>query len=315
MKKAKVSVVIPNYQGERFLRACLDSLKQQTLKDMEIIIVDNASTDGSVALIRAEYPEIELITRSENTGFCGAVNTGIRHANAEYVILLNNDTTADPHFAEELYRAVSADPQIFSAQAMMLQMDAPELIDDAGDTYNALGWARARGKGKRVDQFHASEDIFACCGGAAIYRKSVFEKIGYFDEAHFAYLEDIDIGYRAKICGYRNRLVPKAVIYHKGSAATGSRYNAFKVSHAARNNIYLIYKNMSRWQILINLPFLAAGHLIKFLFFLCKGFGLTYLKGLWQGILLARKGQKAAFLPENFDNCWKIQLQLWKNIG
>ena len=125
----------------------------------------------------------------------------------------------------------------------------------------------------------------------------------------------MDIGYRAKIAGYENWFVPEAVVYHKGSATSGSRYNKFKVFHSSRNNIYLIYKNMSRWQILINLPFLAAGCLIKLMFFTLKGFGLTYLNGLWKGILMARNGKKVPFLPANFDNCCKIQIELWANMG
>lgn len=306
--------MIPNLNGKEYLRSCLESLRHQTTENFSVIVVDNASTDGSVEMIRSEYPEVQLIPLQENTGFCGGVNRGIREAETEYVILLNNDIHADTHFVEELLRGISADPRIFSCQAKMLQMDRPELIDDAGDFYNALGWARARGKGKPSGSYDREDQIFACCAGAAIYRRALFDQLGYFDEKHFAYLEDIDVGYRARIAGYENRFVPSAVVYHKGSASSGSRYNAFKVRHAARNNIYMIYKNMARWQILLNLPLFLTGHIIKFLFFMCKGLGGSYLKGLWQGILFARSGEKVAYLPENFDNCWKIQLELWKNI-
>ena len=118
----------------------------------------------------------------------------------------------------------------------------------------------------------------------------------------------------AKICGYENWYEPASIVYHKGSAATGSRYNAFKVAHASRNNIYLIYKNMARWQILINLPLLFLGCVVKFLYFLPKKLGHIYLKGIWQGILLSRKGEKFDRVPENFDRCWKIQLFLWRNM-
>ncbi len=310
----EVTVVIPNLNGKEYIRGCLDSLRRQTLGALPVIIVDNGSTDGSREIIEAEYPEVNLIPLDKNYGFCRAVNIGIQEAKTEFVLLLNNDMDTAPDFAEHLLRKIKENPKMFSCQALLVQMDHPELVDDAGDFYSALGWALARGKGENADHYLKAERVFAACGGAAIYRKSVFDQIGLFDEAHFAYLEDIDIGYRANICGYENWIEPRAVVEHKGSAVSGSRYNKFKVSHSSRNSVYLVYKNMARWQILINLPFLMAGFFIKFLFFIPKGLAGTYLKGLWQGVLLARQGEKFAYVPENFDNCCKIQLELWYNL-
>lgn len=307
----KVAVVIPNLNGMAYLEDCLGSLKT---REYPVIVVDNGSTDGSAGFIKEKYPEVELYCLDKNYGFCRAVNEGIKKSRAEFVVLLNNDTKSGPQLVEKLLEAIEADEKIFSCQAKMMQMDHPELIDSAGDFYCAFGWQRARGKGCAGSAYTKADRIFSCCAGAAIYRRSVFEQIGYFDEAHFAYLEDVDIGYRAQIAGYENRFVPEAVVYHKGSGATGSRYNRFKVTHSAKNNIYMIYKNMPYWQIIVNLPLLLAGWCIKLLFFTVRGMGGTYLKGIWQGILLARQGEKTAFIPENFDNCWRIQLQLWKNI-
>ncbi len=310
-----VSVIIPNYNGKEYIRACLDSLLAQGTGALSVIVVDNASTDGSPEIIRSEYPSVKLICLKKNYGFSRAVNEGIRAAETEYVILLNNDTRVEAGFAAELLRAIRQDARIFSCQAQMRQMDHPGLLDNAGDFYCALGWAVTRGKGRSCACYDREDTIFSSCAGAAIYRKCIFDKIGYFDEKHFAYLEDVDICYRARIAGYENRYAPLAVVYHKGSASTGSRYNRFKVSSAARNNIYLIYKNMPLWQIWLNLPLLFAGTLVKLLFFSAKGMGITYLKGLWQGILLARSGEKVPYLPENFDNCWCIQLELWRNLA
>lgn len=307
----KVAVVIPNLNGMAYLEACLSSLER---KKYPVILVDNGSTDGSVDYVKKHFPETEVICLDKNYGFCKAVNEGIKRSGAEFVVLLNNDTRAAAGFVEKLLEAIQKDEKIFSCQARMLQMDEPEVIDSAGDFYCALGWAKARGKGCPAGAYSRPDAIFSACGGASIYRRSVFEEIGYFDEAHFAYLEDVDIGYRARIAGYENRFAPEAVVFHKGSGATGSRYNRFKVSHSAQNNMYLIYKNMPRWQILLNLPFLLAGWGIKLLFFTAKGMGLTYLKGLWKGVLLARQGEKVPFLAENFDNCCRIQLQLWKSL-
>lgn len=311
----ETTVIIPNLNGKTFIRPCLDSLREQKQKNFKVLVVDNGSEDGSVQIIKDEYPEVQLICLNQNYGFCRAVNDGIRAANTEYVILLNNDTTADPDFVENLIAPMRQRKEVFSCQAKMVQMDCPDKMDDAGDFYCALGWASARGKGQPAANYSRPVKIFSACAGAAAYRRKVFEEIGYFDEQHFAYLEDVDVGYRAKIAGYENWFVPEAVVAHKGSGTSGSRYNVFKVFHSSRNNVYLIYKNMARWQILINLPFLAAGWLIKGIFFAKKGLGLTYLKGLWQGVLLARKGEKVPFLAENFDNCCKIQIELWGNLG
>ena len=165
----------------------------------------------------------------------------------------------------------------------MLQAHSPELLDDAGDFYSALGWAAARGKGKPEAEYSREEKIFSACAGAAIYRRKVLLGLGLFDEEHFAYLEDLDICYRARLHGYENWYLPKARVRHVGSGTSGSRYNLFKVRYSSRNNIYLIWKNMPLFQILLNLPFLLAGFGAKFLFFAGKGFGKEYLAGIRNG--------------------------------
>ena len=197
--------------------------------------------------------------------------------------------------------------------------DAPDrdfhiILDDAGNYYCALGWAYARGKGKDIHTYEKEEKIFASCAGAAIYRKKIFDKIGYFDEEHFAYLEDMDVGYRARIHGYENWYAPDAMVYHVGSGTSGSRYNQFKIRYSSRNNIYLIYKNMPVLQIIINLPFLVVGFGIKILFFALKGFGREYIAGIKNGFQISRKNQKVSFKLRNLPNYLKIQLELWVNI-
>lgn len=307
----KVAVIIPNFNGEKFLDDALGALEYDKYP---VMVVDNGSTDGSVAFIKKHFPQTELICLDQNYGFCRAVNEGLKKCDAEFAVLLNNDTRAEKGFVDKLLKVMESNQRVFSCQAKMLQMDRPERIDSAGDFYCALGWGLSRGKDRPATEFCREDFIFASCAGAAIYRTNVFRKIGYFDEAHFAYLEDVDIGYRARIAGYENYFAPEAIVYHKGSGATGSRHNAFKVEHSSCNNLYMIYKNMPRWQILLNLPLLLVGWLVKCLYFALKGMGLSYVKGSWKGILLARKGHKIPFLAENFDHCWKIQIQLWKAL-
>lgn len=315
----KVTVVIPNYNGVRFLEECLTALLQQEKDTPEytILVVDNGSEDGSRRLIEERFPQVRLKALPENTGFCHAVNVGIKMSEAEYVLLLNNDTKVKTGFIKALYEAIASKPDAFSVGAKMLMWDKPELVDAAGDRYCVLGWAYGRGKGKPARQYEDACRVFSACAGAAIYRRAVFEHIGYFDEAHFAYLEDLDIGYRARIYGYHNYYEPRAEVIHYGSASSGSRYNAFKTVHAAANNLYVVGKNMPLLQWIWNAPFLLAGFLIKFLFFCKKGMGRLYLKGIGQGFgkLFSRSGREAKipFRLSRLGNYLAIQGQLYVN--
>lgn len=319
---AKSTIVIPNYNGIKYIEACLDSIYGGTTTDVEVIVVDNASTDGSLALVEEKFPQVRVIKNSENTGFSVAVNQGIAASTTPYVILLNNDTRADKTFVRELERVLDEDKdnKIFSASARLISLHDKEKTDDAGDFYCAFGWAFARGKGKNPALYDKNCEIFAACAGAAIYRRALLapEKVGLFDKEHFAYLEDIDIGYRAKIHGYQNHFAAKSIVYHAGSATSGSRYNAFKVKLAARNSVYLIYKNMPFFQVIINLPFLAAGFGIKTLFFCKKGLGKEYIAGLAEGVRLCggpgAKAHKQKFYGKRLGNDIKIQLELWWNL-
>ena len=190
----EITVVIPNYNGMKYLPECLQALSNQEsgTPDFAVLVIDNGSTDGSVEFLNGYGGNISMETcfLSENTGFCHAVNVGIETAQTPYVLLLNNDTKPEPGFVKHLYKAIQKDEKIFSVSACMLMWDKPELLDDAGDRYCALGWAYARGKGKPAAAYDRPVPVFSACGGAVIYRKSVFEEIGLFDEAHFMYLED-----------------------------------------------------------------------------------------------------------------------------
>lgn len=310
----KTTVIIPNYNGIQFLEACLFSLLEEGHK-FDTIVVDNGSTDGSVSYVKEHFPAVTVIQSEKNEGFPAAVNKGIKAAKTPYVLLLNNDTRVKKDFVGNLESALDKRKNFFGIQAKMLMEKSPELMDDAGDLYSALGWAFALGKGKRAENYTSFYRVFAPCAGAAIYRKDILEQIGLFDEAHFAYLEDIDVAYRARILGYVSGFTPDAVVYHVGSGFSGSRYNEFKVRLAARNSVYLIYKNMPLLQVVLNLPFLIAGFLIKILFFIKKGFGKTYVKALCEGFRMCMsrqaKERKVGFRMKNMGNYVSIQLDLW----
>ena len=308
----KVTIVIPNYNGKHFMEPCLSSLSEQTYKNFHILVVDNASSDGSIEYMEENYPDIELIKLQKNFGFSKAVNIGIQHSRTPYVILLNNDTTVDTRYVEEMVKAIEKSPKIFSVSSKMIQMYHPELIDSAGDLYTLLGWGVCRGCGRPVSNYKKYDEIFTACAGAAIYRCSVFDEIGYFDENHFAYLEDIDIGYRARIYGYYNMYCPTALVYHVGSGTSGSKYNSFKVKLAARNNLYLNYKNMPALQLVLNFIPLAIGYFVKYLFFCKIGFGKDYKEGFIEGLQTAKLQKKVKFQFKHLGNYLVIEIDLIK---
>ena len=303
-----ITIIIPNYNGLAFLPPCLAALKRQTCQDFDLLVVDNGSDDGSRQWL--EEHRVPSVFLPENTGFSGAANVGIRAAKTPYVILLNNDTKAGVHYVEHLLKAIQASPKIFSVSPKMVQMQDESLVDDAGDMYSIMGWAYQRGVGQEAKRYNRPCHIFAACAGAAIYRRCVFDKIGLFDEMHFASLEDIDVGYRAKIAGYFNLYCPKAVVRHVGSGTSGSKYNEFKVRLAARNNVYLNYKNMPYWQLLANSLPSAAGLAVKYMFFRKMGLEKAFLSGFWEGVRTAGKAKKAAFPEARFSDYLAIQWEL-----
>ncbi len=313
----KVTVVIPNYNGIKYIGDCLESLHKLEEQELfEVLVVDNGSEDGGLEVVK-KYPGVKVVELSENTGFCHAVNVGIQEARTPYVILLNNDTVVMEGFVRGLVDDIEQDEKMFAASAMMLQWQDHDRIDDAGDQYCVLGWAYARGKGKLAADYQKPARIFAACGGASIYRKEILDKIGCFDENHFAYLEDIDICYRAAIHGYYCYYAPAAKVLHAGSATSGSRYNEFKTRLASANSVYLIGKNMPLLQLIWNLPFLLPGFLIKLVFFYKKGMGTLYLKGLINGLrkLNSPEGRphKVPFHWRNLGHYLAIQARLYRN--
>ena len=310
----KVTVIIPNYNGLRFLKDCLTALENKSMKDFETLVIDNASSDESVAYIRENFPNVNVMVMEKNLGFSGGVNVGIQSAKTPYVLLLNNDTEVDTHFVEEMVHAIEESPNIFSVSSKMIQFYDREKLDDAGDLYGILGWGFQRGIDAPATSYTKKEEIFSACAGAAIYRKDVFEKIGYFDELHFAYLEDIDVGYRGKIAGYKNMYCPTAIVYHVGSGTSGSKYNSFKVKLAARNSVYLNYKNMPNIQLVINSLPLCLGWFLKWRFFKKNGFEKDYVDGLKEGFSTRKKCKRVQFQWKNWKNYVKIEWQLIKNM-
>ncbi|MCR4648031.1 MAG: glycosyltransferase family 2 protein [Lachnospiraceae bacterium] len=317
----KVSVIIPNYNGIRYLSKCLAELDRQDFRDFDIIVVDDASTEEGVAETVAAYPRARLIKHTENYGFAKSVNDGIKASDSEYVFLLNNDAYVDEGCLRELVSAFDRESQnakIFSVQCKMLSAVNHALIDNAGDFYNIFGWARTRGKDKLADSHSKPSEIFSACAGAAIYDRKAVTEIGMFDENHFCYLEDVDLGYRAKLYGYKNLYEPKAKVFHEGSATSGSRHNEFKVKLAARNSILVRFKNQTTLQKIINFPAQETGLIIKQIYFMNKGLGKAYRQGIKEGRMV-KKTDSERIMKVEFDSskrrrAWAIELEMIKNI-
>ena len=307
-----LTVIVPNYNGKKFLKDCFESIKKQN-NILEVIIIDNGSDDGSVEFIKEFYPEYILIENKENLGFSKAVNQGIKISSAEYCFLLNNDVELEPDCAYNLLKCIEKDRNIFAVASKMINFQDRDRLDDAGDEYTVLGWTKKVGQDRSSKLYTHEREVFSACAGAAVYRRSVFDSIGYFDENFFAYMEDVDIGYRAKIYGFRSVYCSEAIVYHRVSATSGSRYNPFKIRLSARNNVYVPYKNMPWPQLLVNIIFLSIGYTIKYLFFVRKGYGNDYLNGLKEGLNSLDKIEKIGYNNGNLINYLKIEWVLIKN--
>jgi len=311
--KMKVSVIIPNYNGAKYIRVCLDSLSKQTFAAFDIIVVDNGSTDDSCDVLEKEYCNVKLIKLDRNYGFSKAVNKGIKDCNSEFIVLLNNDVEVEPDWLLNLVNCIEKDENIFSCSSKMIRYYDRSKIDDAGDEYCILGWAYKRGDGQDILKYMQNDEVFSSCAGAAIYRKEVLDEIGYFDENFFAYMEDVDISFRAKIHGYKNIYCSDAVVYHIGSATSGSKYNSFKAKLAARNNVYVVYKNMPIFQMILNSPFIILGFTIKYIFFSKLGLGKEYREGIKEALSDLGKIDKVKYSNKNLLNYVKIEVEMIVN--
>ncbi|MGB7340007.1 MAG: glycosyltransferase family 2 protein [Phototrophicaceae bacterium] len=242
------SVVIPHWNGKKFLQPCLDALKKQTHKALEIIVVDNASHDGSQDYIKAHYPDVILIELPENRGFTGACNAGMQAANGAIISLLNNDTEVDPHWVEAIIKAFETHPDVGLVASKMMLFDQRDTFHTAGDGFTTDGVAYNRGVWQKDEgQFDEEAYVFSACGGSSAYRRAVLDEIGLLDDDYFFLLEDVDFAWRAQLVGWRTLYTPNAIVYHHLSATGGGVTASY---YDGRNSLYLLVKNLpsEMWQ-------------------------------------------------------------------
>jgi GT2 family glycosyltransferase len=276
MAKSMISVVVLNFNGMRHLEGCLSSLRSQTYKDFEVIVVDNGSTDGSVEFLEEEFPDFRLVVNSSNLGFAGGTNSGIRQAKGEHVLTLNNDTAADSRFIERLAEPMGQDPSIGMCASKMLFPDGR--INSAGICLSRSGAAWDRGMFEPdCCQYNQSEEIFGPCAGAALYRKSMLDEIGLFDEDFFLYMEDVDLAFRARLAGWRCIYVPEAVVYHHHGATAGFGSD-LSVYHGNRNIIWYALKDFPGKFLVGSLPWILGRTLLVLPYYALKGQGRIILK-------------------------------------
>lgn len=274
-----VSVIIPNWNGEAFLSVCLGSLAEQTYKDFEVVLVDNASTDGSLALVKKGFSWVEVICLPENRGFAAAINEGVRRSHGQYIALLNNDTEADPAWLAELAAALEARPDIGFCASKMLFYDQRDRVNSAGLFLRVDGVGRDIGYGQPDGSgFATMREIFGASGGAAIYRQEMLDDIGLFDEDLVAYAEDLDLSFRAQLRGYRCLYVPTAVVYHRGSG-TYQRESPAAVYYGSRNILIVILKNMPMALLCRYWPRMLAAQIYQVVYFTLRGRGWAAMRG------------------------------------
>lgn len=236
-----VSVVIPNWNGAHFLPGCLDSLRRQDYAPLEILVADNASSDGSRDLLAAQYSDVTLVALPENRGFTGACNAGMTAARGEIVILLNNDTETAPGWVSAIVDTFARHPEAGLVASKMLLFDRRDHFHTAGDLFRVDGRLFNRGVWERDEgQYDQEEYVFSACGGSAAYRRAMLDEIGLLDDDFFFSCEDMDLAWRAQLAGYRCVYQPAAVVYHR-LAATGGGVTASY--HDGRNMIWLLVKN------------------------------------------------------------------------
>jgi len=237
-----LSVIIPHYNNKHYLPPCLGALQRQTYPHLEIILVDNGSTDESVAMTRREFPAVKIIELGQNLGLTGAINRGIEQSGGQIIVALNNDTEVTPGWAQALVDTLAAHPEAGIAASKMLLFDRRDTLHSAGDGMGANGIPINRGVWQKDEgQFDGDTYIFGGCGGAVAYRREMLDDIGLFDEDLFMYLEDVDLNWRAQLAGYKAVFAPQAVVYHHLSATGGGVIASY---YTGRNTIFVLAKNL-----------------------------------------------------------------------
>ena len=283
-----VSIVIVNWNGLHFIGKCLDGLRAQSRKDFSIIMIDNASQDGSLEFVQDNFPEVKVLVQSENTGFSAANNIALKSIRTEYVALLNNDAVPHRDWLKNLVYALDKDPEAGFCASKMLFYSKPDIIDRAGDIYTTAATALLRGRGEPSQKYNNQEYVFGACAGASLYRTKMLDEIGLFDEDFFLVYEDVDLSFRAQLRGYKCLYVPEAIVYHHAGSSIGDD-SSISVYYSHRNLEWVYIHNMpARLIVKTILPHFIYV-IAAFVFFVLKGRALDFIKAKWHALKGLRK--------------------------
>jgi len=275
-KKPLISIVIVNYNGLRFLERCFSSLSHQTYKDFEIFFIDNGSSDDSSVFVRDRFPSANIIETGKNLGFAGGTNTGILASHGDFILTLNNDTIADPFFIENLINPMLNNSHIGMCASKMLFPDGR--INSTGICISRSGAAWDRGIFETDSgQYDSRDEVFGPCAGAALYRRSMLNEIGLFDEDFFIFMEDVDLAFRAQSAGWKCRFVPSAKVTHIMGGTSGKDSHT-SVYYGNRNLLWNVIKNFPVKTILFSLPWIVGRNCADIPFYFLRGKGLTIIR-------------------------------------
>lgn len=289
-----ISVVIPNYNGKRYLEGCLSSLSAQTFRDFEVILADNGSSDGSAEYVAEKFPMVRIVKNGANLGFAAGVNSGIRSARGEFILALNNDTAADEDLLRSLAGAMDSDQGVGMCASKMLFLDGR--INSVGICLSRSGAAWDRGMGEEDEgQYEEPCEVFGPSAGAGLYRREMLDEVGLFDEDFFMYMEDVDLAFRGRLAGWRCLYVPEARVHHVhgGTAGFGSDLSVY---YGNRNVLWYPVKDFPRRLLISSLPWILGRNLAVVPYYALRGRGRVALRSKVDGLaglpLMLRKRKK-----------------------
>lgn len=281
----RFTIVIVNWNGGAYVQGALDSLARQNCRDFEVLLVDNASTDGSVnALKTSELPVFTLMAQTQNLGFARGNNVAAKAGSGEWLVLLNPDAEASADWLDQINAAIRGHPDVRMFASTQYKLHKPDELDGAGDCYLGFGFPWRGGFGHPASNLPGLGECFSPCGAGAVYHRDTFLAHDGFDERFFCFCEDVDIGYRLRLAGETCLFLPNAVIHHAGGGLSGRR-SPFADYHGMRNRLWCYAKNTPALLLVVTLPFHVVITLALLIRNAVGGRFVASWKGLWDGIL------------------------------
>lgn len=279
-RKPRFSVLIVNYNGGTYVKDALESLTRQSRRDFEVILIDNASTDGSVDELETSLlPAFTLLSETENHGYAGGMNRAAAHAQGDWLVGLNPDAVATPTWLEKIATGIARHPDAKMFASAQFALEAPDTLDGAGDAYLIIGIPWRGGFGRPASELPGEGECFSPCGAGGVFERETFLRHDGFDERFFCFCEDVDLGFRLRLAGETCIFLPDAVIHHVGGGISG-RSSDFSIYHGFRNRIWTYAKNMPSVIFWLTLP----AHIGLSLYLLARAFMTGRLRQTWRGM-------------------------------